>query len=99
MNLYTKAIIYQYTGIYLAEAEEAAYKVSEEHKTYVASMLSHPENDLDAEDAEGISIGMWQGYYGFHRPMSFLRYRKPSFIFKPLAWFHDLWTVVRTGSR
>jgi len=68
-KLQLKSKFYRYTGIFLAKKEEALYLASAECREYVQRMVSHPENDMDEEEAIGLATGMWQCEHGFARPM------------------------------
>lgn len=95
MKLKTKAAIYRYTGLYLAEHERNEYINSPECKQYVTRMLSHPENDLTLDNANGLATGLWECDNGFARPICFLRYNRPAIVFKPIGWVMELYTVLR----
>ncbi len=95
MKLTTKAKIYRYTGWYLAEKEELEYINSQEAINYINKLASEPDNDLTIDEATGLVIGLWQSEYGFCRPMNFIRYQRPGFIFRPIAWVQDFITAVR----
>ena len=90
-----KGKFYQYTGIYLANKEENEYIQSKECWKSLMKMLSNKKNDMSPRDCQGLLIGMWQCKHGFHRPMSFLRYKKPGFLFKPLAWCVNFFTTAK----
>lgn len=94
MTLTTKAIIYKYTGIYLAEKEEAEYAASDEALAYAEKLAGSPENELSIEDAMGVVIGSWQADKGFARTMSFLKFKQPGWLFRPLAWCAELYTTI-----
>ena len=95
LNLKLKAKIYQYTTIYLASQEEQDYLRSDEAKTYINKLVSNPENEMDEDDARDLTIGMWQGYYGFCRPMSSLRLKLPLWFFRPLATIHESFIMLK----
>lgn len=95
LNLKLKAKIYQYTTIYLATQEEKAYLRSDEAKTYINKLVSNPENEMDEDDARGVTVGMWQGHYGFYRPMSSLRFKLPLWFFRPLATIHESFIMLK----
>lgn len=95
MTLKLKSLFYRYTGVYLADKEEAEYIRSGEAQQYIHTLASHPENELTIEEATDLTIGMWQADEGFHRPMSFLRYKNPRFIFRILGWFEELYKTIK----
>lgn len=95
MKLKTKATIYRYTGLYLADHELQEYINSPSCKQQVTEWLSHPENDMDLNEANGLAIGMWEAAEGFGRPLCFLRFKSPTIIFKPIAWVVELYTVIK----
>lgn len=99
MLLRIKSIIYKYTGLYLARKEEWAYYLSreyqQEYNKCMAHTLTDPDDALDAEDVHGLLIGSWQAHHGFHRPMSFIQYKHPRWVFRIIGWFEVLFIVLK----
>lgn len=86
-----KAIIYKYTGCYLAEPELNAYLASQEYcDDYNYMMLHAVENDLSESTITSILIGSWQGRNGFSRPISFVGWGSSNIAKKAL---HELCTL------
>ncbi len=94
MNLKTKGLIYRLSGVYLAKKEESEYIASKKAQDYIAYISGIPENELTVEDATGLVIGLWQAEGKFHRPMSFIRFYRPSLFFRPLAWLIDCYRAI-----
>lgn len=92
MTILKKALIYKYTGLYLAKKEEQAYLRSKEGTQRIERILVH--SNLDYESAKDLVIGLWQSQYNFARPLSWLRFREPRFLFIPIAWLHVLGMVL-----
>jgi hypothetical protein len=90
-----KSLIYKYTGVFLAHKEENEFLDSEEYWKAFLRMATHKENDMSPRNIHGLQIGMWQAARGFARPASFIKYKRPGFIFKPIGWFADLYTVIK----
>jgi hypothetical protein len=92
-----KAIIYRYTGIYLAETEENVYIQSKEFWKEWSERMAHPENDMRPRDIQGLMIGMWQARYGFVRHMSRLYFRSYKYrrFWNFLAWFEVFFTSLK----
>ena len=97
MFLRVKAIIYRYTGIYLAETEENVYIQSKEFWKEWSRQFSHPENDMHPRNIQGLMIGMWQANHGFTRPMSRLSFRSYKYrkLWNFLAWFEMFFTTLK----
>ena len=97
MSLRLKSFIYKYTGLYLATQEELEYLTSKKFWDDFFRHYNHPDNDMRPEDIQGLLIGAWQcdRDYHFARPMSFLRYNNPRWFWKLIAWFVDLYTVIK----
>src|SRR5580698_7258270 len=90
-----KAIIYKYTGLFLAYKEEHEYVQSKEFwKSFIKVSTS---NDMDLRNTQGLLIGMWQAKHGFGRPISFLRFkkRKPQWLWDLLDWFIVFFIVLK----
>ena len=62
-----KAKFYQYTGVYLAHKEILDYLESSDFWYEFSTIKSHPENDMDDKDIQGLLIGSWQAREGFYR--------------------------------
>lgn len=96
-----KAIIYKYTGLYLAHREELEYITSDECWKFLTKIAKNKKNDMTAKTAQGLSIGLWQADNGFARPMSIffrLTYSSNPYkqaVFKTLNWFATLALVVK----
>lgn len=95
--LRVKAIIYRYTGIYLAEREENVYLQSKEFWKEWSEHMAHPKNDMRPRDIQGLMIGLWQAHRGFARPMSRLSFRsyKHRRFWNFLAWFEVFFTSLK----
>jgi hypothetical protein len=91
-----KSLFYKYTGIFLAHKEENEYIDSPEYWKQFAKYLNNSKlEDMSPRNVHGLMVGIWQCEHGFARPVSFLRYKNPKFLFKTLGWFVDLYTVVK----
>lgn len=82
MLLKLKAIIYRYTGIFLAHKEEQAYLNSFAFKKDVKKYREMFGEDKDI--AEDIAAGTWHADHGFYRPLCFLQFNKPTWFWKPI---------------
>lgn len=91
-----KALIYRYTGVYLAHKEENEYLTSKEYWKSLIKLLKSKDKDLRKPmNAQDLLIGIWQSDHGFHRPMSFISFKEPQWLFRPIAWFVDFYTVLK----
>jgi hypothetical protein len=95
MLLKIKAIIYKYTGIFLAHKEENEFMQSKEFWKNFNKIINHAENDMSATEVQGLLIGSWQFQHGFYRPLLSLRYKKPAIVFIPLAAIATLFKVIK----
>lgn len=93
MNLRTKALIYKYTHIYLATAEEKQHLAREMTLARAKRMAAEHGETIDT--ALAVECGMWQAQHGFVRPLSLLRFGRPYWLFDTLAWFHELYLVLK----
>jgi len=94
-NLKTKALVYKYTGWYFADKEENEYIQSDECWEKLFKIVKNKQNELDPQSAQGLLIGLWQSEHGFHRPASFLKYKRPRAFWRVVAWWVDLYTVIK----
>ena len=94
-NLKTKGLVYKYTGWYFAAAEENEFLQSDEFWKKLKKHIKSPKGGLTAQDYQGLLIGLWQCEHGFHRPASFLKYNDPRFFWGFIAWWFDLYTVIK----
>lgn len=94
-NLKTKALVYRYTGWYFADEEENDYLQSDEFWKKMRKALKNKKNDMGPQSLQGLFIGMWQCEHGFHRPATFLKYKNPRWFFGFIAWWIDLYTVIK----
>ena len=90
-----KSLIYKYTGVYLAHKEENDYFDTDEYWEQFLKFLKSEDLDMGPRNVHGLMVGMWQARYGFARPASFLKYRRPRPIFRFLGWFADLFIVLK----
>lgn len=70
MILRIKALIYRYTGIYLAYREEANLLASRAHRREFDRMYREyliSKDNMHPLDIQGILIGSWQAKHGFTR--------------------------------
>ena len=95
MKLRTKAKIYQWTGIFLARAEERAHLELPSTHAQILAWANDPEMDMDYKDAAGLARGSWQCDHGFHRPLSLLRFKDPSWFWRPVGWLQELCINIR----
>lgn len=66
-----KALVYWYTGIYLARKEENEYLQSKEFWKSLAKLLNGKDKDFqNPRNAQGLLLGLWQAKHGFARPRS-----------------------------
>jgi len=95
MNLKLKAKIYQYTGLYLAEAEERAHLELPTTKLQIFKIHgSETWEEPSLDDSKNIAIGLWQMKHGFHRPISFLKFDYPNKFGRTAAWVAEFWQVL-----
>jgi hypothetical protein len=94
-KLKLKSLIYKYTGVYLAHKEENDYFDTDEYWEQFLKFLKSEDLDMGPRNVHGLMVGMWQARYGFARPASFLKYRRPRPIFRFLGWFADLFIVLK----
>lgn len=94
MNIKIKAIIYKYTGIYLAKKERDNYIYTNEFWESFGELYNMHE-DMSTETTYGLIIGMWKSNNGFTRPISFIRFKDPRWLFIPIAWFTTLFKVIK----
>lgn len=94
-TLKIKAKIYKYTGLFLAHKEQLEFVTSKEFWKALLKGLKHKNNDMGLISMQGLLIGMWQHRNGFHRPSNLLRFKRPKWFFRTVAWFHDLYTVIK----
>lgn len=91
-----KAIIYKYTGWYLADKEENEYLQSKECWKSILKFAKGKDKDFaNPRNAQSLLIGMWQAKHGFSRPATFLKYRKPRALWAVIGWFADLYKVIQ----
>jgi len=95
MKLKIKAFIYRYTGIFLAQKEQDAHIQNQEVMTQIIKWTKNPKMEMNLKDATGLAIGLWQTKHGFYRPISFLRYNKPAWFWKPIAWIIVLYKTLK----
>jgi hypothetical protein len=95
MKLTTKAKIYQWTGIFLARAEERAYLDLPSTHAKILEWAADPTMDMDYKDAYGLAKGGWQCDHGFHRPLSLLRFNSPYWFWRPVGFVHEFIMQVR----
>lgn len=86
ISLRSKARLYRWTGIYLAQKEEAALLGSELTIARAKKLASAYGEDL--QTGLDVEIGMWQGQNGFIRPFSSLYFAKPYWFWTPIANMH-----------
>jgi hypothetical protein len=96
MILKIKALIYRYTGIYLAYREELEYLTSYEFWTKFKKMSTRKANDLSLVDIQSIILGMWQADHGFYTVFVFHRNCVVRAILRPLKQLkYDLGSLFR----
>jgi hypothetical protein len=89
-----KAIVYKYTGVYLAHKEQCEYMNSDSYWKNMAQ-ITKKNKDMGAKETNGLLIGMWQADYGFVRPGSFLKFKRPRVLWSIIGWFADLFIVLK----
>lgn len=82
-----KSKFYQYTGVYLAHKETLGYLESNDFWYEFSTIKSHPENDIDDRDIQGLLIGSWQAEYGFYRRMDVKYWLTRNKFLKVYSWF------------
>lgn len=96
LSLKSKALVYKYTGVFLAHKEENEYLQSKEFWKSLIKLMNGKDKDFaNPRNAQGLLIGLWQAKHGFARPASFLKYRNPRAFWKVVCWFVDLYTVIK----
>jgi hypothetical protein len=95
MTLKLKAVIYRWTGIFLAKREEAEYLQRSDTQAKILEWSADLKMDMSYEDAVGLAKGLWHMRHGFHRPLSFLVFREPSWFWAPVARVHELSMLIR----
>lgn len=82
-----KALIYKYSGLYLAHKEESEYLQSKEFWKSMLKLMNGKDKDLAIpRNAQGLLIGLWQCKHGFHRPLSHYWGKRPKWVFATLNW-------------
>ncbi len=90
-----KAIIYRYTGVFLANQEQLEYLESEEFWAQFVKLCKSKTRG-SFRDTQGLLIGLWQADRGFARPYSwFNRFRKPRWFWSAINWIATLGIVVK----
>lgn len=87
-----KAKLYQYTGVYLAQKEEAEYLKSDLFwEEFTSFRTNNPEYSY--REAQDFLLGSWQGEVGLHRGhtrMSRIFQAEPNILYTTLDWVYIL---------
>lgn len=94
-----KSVLYRYTGIYLAYKEELEYIESKKYWKDLSRIYEKNRKEMYLRNTHGLIMGMWQCKHDFARPISFLCFKKPGVIFKPLSWLSVLFQVIKWDLR
>ena len=90
-----KALIYYYTGIYLAHKEENEYLQSKEFWKSFAKLMNGKDKDFrNPQNAQGLLIGLWQAKHGLCRPWNIWTSWQ-----RRIKWRFKAWLMKRKKSK
>jgi len=94
-----KSDIYRFTGLYLAHKEELDYIGSHTYWRQFVAIAKYERDGIGVRDIHGLLVGMWQVKHCLVRPSVLIRYKRPRFIFVPIAWFIALYLSIKRSLR